>query len=112
MRAAGMLFERIVAPLPDEYTGPPGPFVLGESGTEVFGIAFKRNRTAAGSTHFSVVQSPDLAEWSTTDLKLVSITDFDAEHELVAFRSMAPMATMDRQFLASCRYSLNPDLWC
>jgi peptidoglycan/xylan/chitin deacetylase (PgdA/CDA1 family) len=46
-----------------------------------------------------VLQSTNLTNWSSTDLKLVSNIDLDAENELVTFRLMAPMAMTDHQFL-------------
>ena len=99
MRSAGILFELLEAGSSGDYTGPPGPFILGVGAARSFGLAFPRNKSEAQTTHFAVLHSTDLINWSTSDLKLVSITDTDAENELVAFRSMAPMATMSRQFL-------------
>lgn len=99
MRAAGVLFELMSDGTGAGYTGPPGPVTFGQGQARSFGLAYKRNRTEAQSTHFAFMQSPNLMDWSTSDLKLVSITDFDAGHELVTFRSMAPMATMGRQFI-------------
>lgn len=99
MRAAGILFELLEAGSSGGYSGPPGPFILGEGAARLFGLAFTRNKAEAQTTHFAVLHSTDLVNWSTSDLKLVSITATDAENDLVAFRSMAPMATMNRQFL-------------
>ncbi|MCF7732430.1 MAG: polysaccharide deacetylase family protein [Akkermansiaceae bacterium] len=99
MRAAGILFELLADGSAGGYSGPPGSFILGAGAAEAFGLAFLRNKAEAQTTHFAVLQSADLVNWSTSDLKLVSITDTGAENELVAFRSMTPMATMSRQFL-------------
>ena len=98
MRAAGILFE-LISGDPGGYTGPPGPVTFGQGETRTFGLAFERNRTDALTNHFSVLQSTNLANWSNTDLKLVSIADLDPENELVTFRLMDPMAAVDRQFL-------------
>ncbi len=100
MRAAGVLFERLSDGGNPGYTGPPGLVVFGEGEAQSLGMAYLRNRTEAQTTHFAAVESSNLVDWSTTDLKLVSVTDADAEHELVTFRSMQPMAGVSRQFLA------------
>jgi peptidoglycan/xylan/chitin deacetylase (PgdA/CDA1 family) len=99
MRAAGVLFERLSDGNSGGYDGPPGPFILGEGPARLFGLAFPRNKLEARTTHFSVLHSTDLVHWSTSDLKQVSVTGMDAENELVAFRSMIPMAAMERQYL-------------
>lgn len=44
-------------------------------------------------------RSTDLEHWSTTDLRLYSVTNLDTENELVTFYSMAPMHTLEREFL-------------
>lgn len=100
MRAAGVLFELVSGGSGGGYTGPPGTVFFGEGDAQTFGIAFRRSREAAQATQFAVVQGADLVNWSTSGLKLVSITDLDAEHELVTFRSMTPTAALDCQFLA------------
>jgi peptidoglycan/xylan/chitin deacetylase (PgdA/CDA1 family) len=99
MRAAAVLFERLSDGAIGTYSGPPGPFVLGEGPSRLFGLAFSRSKLDAQSTHFTVLHSTDLVTWSTSDLKLVSITEIDTETELVAFRSMLPLAEENRQFL-------------
>ncbi len=99
MRAAGVLFEQTTVQTNEDYTGPAGPVFIGEGALRTFGVAFERNRAAAQSNLFSVLQSTNLTDWSTSDLKLVSITDLDAENELVTFQLMVPMATVDHQFL-------------
>jgi peptidoglycan/xylan/chitin deacetylase (PgdA/CDA1 family) len=99
MRAAGLLFESLSGGSSGGYDGPPGPFIMGEGAGRLFGVAFSRNKMVAQSTHFSVLHSTDLVHWSTSDLKLVSISDIDPDNELVAFRSMVPMALAERQFL-------------
>jgi peptidoglycan/xylan/chitin deacetylase (PgdA/CDA1 family) len=99
MRAGGVLFERLSDGGVGGYSGPAGPFILGEGPARLFGVAFPRNKAEALSSHFAVLHSSDLVSWSTSDLKLVSVSDIDAENELVAFRSMTPVAAMERQFL-------------
>jgi peptidoglycan/xylan/chitin deacetylase (PgdA/CDA1 family) len=99
MRASAVLFERLADGGDDGYTGPPGPFMMGEGASRTFGLAFPRNKVAAQGTHYAVLHSTDLVNWSTSDLKLVSISDMDADHELIAFRSMLPVAAAERQFL-------------
>jgi peptidoglycan/xylan/chitin deacetylase (PgdA/CDA1 family) len=100
MRAAGLLFELMSDSPSGGYTGPPGPVFFGQGESRTFGVAFVRNRADAQTNHFSVLQSTNLlANWSSTDLKLFSITDLDAENELVTFRLMDPMAMTDDQFL-------------
>ena len=99
MRASGVLFELLSGSGTGGYDGPPGPFILGEGPARLFGVAFSRNKVEARSTHFAVLHSTDLVNWSTSDLKLVSITNLDAENELVAFRSMVPVSMAERQFL-------------
>lgn len=99
MRAAAVLFESLEDATTGPYTGPPGPFMLGQGASRTFGLAFPRNKLAAQSTHYAVLHSTDLVNWSTSDLKLVSISDMDADNELVAFRSMLPVAAAQRQFL-------------
>lgn len=100
MRAAGVLFELVSGGSGGGYTGPPGAVFFGEGDAQTFGIAFRRSREAAQSTQFAVVQGTDLVNWSTSGLKLVSITGLDAENDLVTFRSMTPTAGLGRQFLA------------
>jgi peptidoglycan/xylan/chitin deacetylase (PgdA/CDA1 family) len=100
MRAAGVLFERLVDGGDPGYTGPPGPVIFGQGAGRSFGIAFRRNRTEALSHHFAAVESEDLVDWRTTDLKLFSVTASDPEHDLVTFRSMLPMSAGPRRFLA------------
>jgi peptidoglycan/xylan/chitin deacetylase (PgdA/CDA1 family) len=99
MRASGVLFELLSDGNAGGYAGPPGSFILGEGPARLFGVAFPRNKLESKTTHFAVLHSTDLVNWSTSDLKLVSVSDLDAENELVAFRSMAPVAAMERQFL-------------
>ncbi|VGO17560.1 Peptidoglycan-N-acetylglucosamine deacetylase [Pontiella desulfatans] len=99
MRAAGILFERMDDGSGGGDTGPPGPLIFGQGTARTFGLAFARNRAAASTNHFAVLQSTNLLDWSNTDLKLVSITDADAETELVTFRLMAPMEGNNHQFL-------------
>ncbi|MCK4513408.1 polysaccharide deacetylase family protein, partial [bacterium] len=100
MRAAGVLFELMSEESNEDYTGPPGPVVLWEGAKQVFGLAFERDKTMAQTNHYAVLRSTDLLEeWATTDLKLYSITNLDANTELVTFRSMTPMAGQDREFL-------------
>ena len=99
MRAAGILFELMSDSPGGGYTGPSGPVFFGQGESRTFGLAFERNRADALLNHFSVLQSTNLINWSNTDLKLVSITDLDAENELVTFRSMTPSAVLNRQFL-------------
>jgi peptidoglycan/xylan/chitin deacetylase (PgdA/CDA1 family) len=99
MRAAGILFELMPDSPGGGYTGPPGPVIFGQGALRTFGVAFERSRADALTNHFFVLQSTNLTNWSSTDLKLVSITELDVENELVTFRLMAPMAAMDRQFL-------------
>jgi peptidoglycan/xylan/chitin deacetylase (PgdA/CDA1 family) len=99
MRAAGVLFELLSSGNTGGYDGPPGPFILGEGPARLFGVAFPRNKVEAQTTHFAVLHSTDLVNWSTSDLKLVSVSEIDAENEMVAFRSMTPVAATERQFL-------------
>lgn len=99
MRSAGVLFELMSDQSNQDYTGPPGPVIFGQGEVRSFGVAFERNRADARTNHFSVLQSTNLIDWSTTDLKLVSITDLDVENELVAFRSMTPLTMLDHQYL-------------
>lgn len=100
MRAAGVLFELMSEELNEAYTGPSGSVVLWEGAKQVFGIAFERDKTMAQTNHYAVLRSTDLLEeWATTDIRLYSITNLDANTELVTFRSMTPMADQDREFL-------------
>lgn len=99
MRSAGVLFERMSDSPGGGYTGSPGPVFFGLGASRTFGLAFARNRAAAQTNRFSILQSTNLVDWSSTDLKLISITDLDAETDLVTFRLMAPMAEIDHQFL-------------
>jgi peptidoglycan/xylan/chitin deacetylase (PgdA/CDA1 family) len=99
MRSAGVLFERLSDTPGGGYTGPPGPVIFGQGSAGTFGVAFVRNRAAAQTNHFSVLQGTNLTDWSTSDLKLYSITDLDAQNELVTFRLMDPMAGINHQFL-------------
>ena len=99
MRAAGVLFEQLSVQTNDVYNGPPGPVFFGEGPLRTFGVAFERSRADALVNHYTVLQGTNLIDWSTSDLKLVSITDLDTEHELVTFRLMNPMTEVDNQFL-------------
>ena len=109
MRAAGVLFERIPEnPGDGGYTGPAGPVFFGAGETRTFGLAFVRSRAEARTHHFSVLQGTNLTDWSTSGLKLFSTADLDAENELVTFRLMNPMASMERQFLKVRKISRMP----
>lgn len=99
MRAAGVLFERLSDGSSGGYTGPPGPVFFGQGATRTFGLAFVRNRADARTNHYAVMQSTNLTDWSTSDLKLYSTNAFDADNELVTFRLMDPMAGIAHQFL-------------
>ena len=99
MRAAAILFEPVSGGPVAGYTGPPGWVIFGNGAQRFFGIAFERNKTVAETNHFTVLRSTNLVDWNTTDLRLYSVTEIDATNELVTFYSMAPMKTLDRQFL-------------
>lgn len=99
MRAAGLLFELISETGEGGYEGPPGPVTFGQGAQSFFGIAFERDKVLAQSHHHAVLRSTDLENWSTTDLKLFSVTNIDADTELVTFHSMTPMTDQPREFL-------------
>ena len=100
MRAAGVLCERLSdGPGNGGYTGPPGPVIIGQGTTRTFGLSFVRNKADAQTNHYAVMQSTNLIDWSTTDLKLYSTNAFDTENELITFRLMEPMTGISQQFL-------------
>lgn len=99
MRAAGMLFELVSGGSAGVYTGPPGWVIFGSGAQRFFGLAFERNKTLAQTNHFAVLRSTNLVDWSTTDLKLYSVTNLDADNELATFYSTTPMATLNCEYL-------------
>jgi peptidoglycan/xylan/chitin deacetylase (PgdA/CDA1 family) len=99
MRSAGVLFELVSGGQVGGYTGPPGCVIFGQGAQQFLGLAFVRNKTLAQTNHFAVLRGTDLEQWSTSDLKLFSVTNINAGDELVTFHSMTPMRMLDREFL-------------